>query len=66
MTLMCDALAVVSPEHLRLCISTLGQFGRQADTKFALTAAKSLFWGPSDATQTKRREVDHEVVYSVL
>jgi hypothetical protein len=27
---MCDALAALSPEHLRLCISTLGQFGRQA------------------------------------
>jgi hypothetical protein len=28
-TLMCDALAALSPEHLRLCISTLWQFGRQ-------------------------------------
>ena len=28
MTLMCDGLAALSPEHLRLCISTLAQFGR--------------------------------------
>ena len=66
MTLMCDALAALSPEHLRLCISTLGQFGRQADTNIALTAAESLFWGVSDAIQTKRREVDHEPAYSAL
>ena len=66
MTLMCDALAVLSPEHLRLCISTLGQFGRQADTNIALTAAESLFWGVSDAIQAKRREADHEPAYSAL
>ena len=66
MTLMCDALAALSPEHLRLCISTLGQFGRQADTNIALTAAESLFWGVSDAIQTKRREADHEPQYSAL
>ncbi|KAH8990427.1 hypothetical protein EDB86DRAFT_3244911 [Lactarius hatsudake] len=45
MMLMCDALAALSPEHLRLCITTLGQFGRQADTNIALTAAESLFGG---------------------
>ena len=66
MTLMCDGLAALSPEHLRLCISTLGQFGRQADTNIALTAAESLFWGVSDAIQTKRREADHEPAYSAL
>jgi hypothetical protein len=66
MTLMCDALAALSPEHLRLCISTLGQFGRQADTNIALTAAESLFWGVSDAIQAKRREADHEPAYSAL
>ena len=66
MTLMCDALTALSPEHLRLCISTLGEFGRQADTNIALTAAESLFWGVSDAIQTKRREVDHEPAYSAL
>ncbi|KAF8495991.1 hypothetical protein F5888DRAFT_1804548 [Russula emetica] len=54
MALMCDALAALSPEHLRICISTLGQF---ADTNMALTAAVSLFWGISDAIQTKRREL---------
>jgi hypothetical protein len=66
MTLMCDALAALSPDHLRLCISTLGQFGRQADTNIALTAAESLFWGVSDAIQAKRREADHEPAYSAL
>jgi hypothetical protein len=66
MTLMCDALAVLSPEHLRLCISTLGQFGRQADTNIALTAAESLFWGVSDAIQAKRREAAEEPAYSAL
>jgi hypothetical protein len=56
------------PEHLRLCISTLqaGQFGRQANTNSALTAAESLFWGISDAIQAKRHEADHEPPYSVL
>jgi hypothetical protein len=63
MTLMCDAL---SPEHLRLCISTLGQFERQADTNIALTAAESLFWGVSGAIQAMRREADHEPGYSAL
>ena len=29
--------------HLRLCISTLGQFGQQVDTTIALTAAENLF-----------------------
>jgi hypothetical protein len=66
MTLMCDALAALSPEHLRLCISTLGQFGRQADTNIALTAAESLFWGVSDAIQAKRREAEQEPAYSAL
>src|SRR5260221_8378315 len=66
MTLMCDVLSAPSPEHLRLCIRTLGQFGRQADTNIALTAAESLFWGVSDAIQAKRREADHEPAYSAL
>ncbi|KAH9955055.1 hypothetical protein BC827DRAFT_1262095 [Russula dissimulans] len=66
MTLMCDSLSVLSPDHLRLCITTLGQFGRQADTNIALTAAESLFWGVSDAIQAKRREADHEPAYSAL
>jgi hypothetical protein len=66
MTLMCDALAALSPEHLRLCISTLGQFGQQADTNIALTATESLFWGVSDAIQAKRREAAQEPAYSAL
>ena len=32
MMLLYDGLAAFSPEYLRLCISMLGQFGRQADT----------------------------------
>ena len=44
MMLMCNSLSALSPEHLRLCISMLGQFGQQADTNIALTAAESLFW----------------------
>ncbi|KAG1719544.1 uncharacterized protein EDB91DRAFT_1240566 [Suillus paluster] len=39
--LVCDSVSVLSPEDLRLCIKTLGQFGRQADTNIALTAAES-------------------------
>ena len=37
MALTCDALLVFSPEHRRLYISTLRQFGRQADANIALT-----------------------------
>jgi hypothetical protein len=47
---MCDALAALLPGHLRLCISTLWQFARQADTNIAPTAAESLLWGVSDET----------------
>jgi len=66
MTLMCDALAELSPKHLRLCISTLGQFGRQAGTNTALTASESLFWGVSDVIQVKWHKANHEGVNSVL
>ena len=66
MMLMCNGLAVLSPEHLRLCISTLGQFRWQADMNIALTAAESLFWGVSDVIRAKRRKADHEPVYSAL
>jgi len=63
---MCDGLAAHSPEHLSLSITTIGQFGRQADTNIALTAAQSHFWGVSDAMQAKRRKADHEPAYSAL
>lgn len=66
LTLVCDSLSSLSPEHLRLCISTLGQFGRQPDTNIALTAAESLLWGVSDSIQTKRKDVDTEPEYSAL
>ena len=38
---MHDFLAALSPEHLRLCISAFGPFGRQADTNISLTAAET-------------------------
>ncbi|KAF9033039.1 hypothetical protein BDZ89DRAFT_1036881 [Hymenopellis radicata] len=60
LTLVCDSVTALSPEHLRLCISTLGQFGRQADTNIALTAAASLLWSVSDAIQGKRKDVEEE------
>ncbi|RDX44494.1 hypothetical protein OH76DRAFT_1540422 [Lentinus brumalis] len=66
LTLVCDSLSSLSPDHLRLCISTLGQFGRQADTNIALTAAESLLWGVSDSIQAKRRDEDKEPEYSAL
>ncbi|KZT30047.1 hypothetical protein NEOLEDRAFT_1153423 [Neolentinus lepideus HHB14362 ss-1] len=66
LTLVCDSLSLLSPEHLRLCISTLGQFGRQADTNIALTAAESLLWGVSDSIQAKRKDAEQEPVYSSL
>jgi hypothetical protein len=42
LTLVCDSVSSLSPEDLRLCISALGQFGRQADTNIALIAAESF------------------------
>lgn len=66
LTLVCDSLSELSPEHLRLCITTLGQFGRQADTNIALTAAESLLWGVSDSIQAKRKDVAREPEYSAL
>ena len=66
LTLVCDSVSLLSPEHLRLCITTLGQFGRQSDTNIALTAAASLLWSVSDAIQAKRKDVDQEPEYSEL
>jgi len=66
MMLMCDALAELSPKHLRLCISMLGQFRRQADTNTALTASESLFWGVSDVIQVKWHEAEYEAVNNAL
>jgi len=66
LTLVCDSVSSLSPEHLRLCISTLGQFGRQADTNIALTAAESLLWSVSDFIQFKRKDTDQEPEYSTL
>lgn len=66
LTLVCDSVSSLSPEHLRLCISTLGQFGRQADTNIALTAAESLLWSVSDSIQAKRKDASQEPEYSSL
>lgn len=66
LTLVCDSLTSFSPEHLRLCIKTLGQFGKQADTNIALTAAASLLWGVSDSIQAKRKDTGKEPEYSAL
>lgn len=66
LTLVCDSVSSLSPQHLRLCISTLGQFGRQADTNIALTAAESLLWSVSDSIQAKRKDVAQEPEYSAL
>lgn len=64
--LVCDSVSSLSPEDLRLCISTLGQFGRQADTNIALTAAESLLWSVSDSIQSKRKDAAEEPEYSAL
>ena len=66
LTLVCDSLPDLSPDHLRLCISTLGRFGRQTDTNIALTAAGSLMWAVSDSIQAKRKVSEDEPVYSAL
>ena len=66
LTLVCDSLDSLSPDHLRLCITTLGQFGRQQDTNIALTAAESLLWGVSDSIQAKRKNAEKEPEYSEL
>ena len=66
LTLVCDSLTSFSPEHLCLCIKTLGQFGKQADTNIALTAAASLLWGVSDSIQSKRKDTEKEPEYSAL
>ena len=64
--LVCDSVSLLSPEDLRLCIKTLGQFGRQADTNIALTAAESLLWSVSDSIQAKRKDAEIEPEYSAL
>ncbi|KAF7340848.1 Protein MON2 [Mycena sanguinolenta] len=66
LTLVCDSVSSLSPAHLRLCISTLAQFGRQADTNIALTAAASLLWSVSDAIQSKRKDPEEEPEYNSL
>lgn len=66
LTLVCDSLSTLSPEHLRLCIGTIGRFGRQADTNISLTAAGSLLWGVSDSIQTRRKGSDQEEEYNIL
>jgi hypothetical protein len=64
--LVCDSMSTLSSAHLRMCISTLGQFGRHADTNIALTAAESLLWSISDTIQAKRKDTSRETEYSEL
>ncbi len=66
LTLVCESLESLRPEQLRLCIKTLGQFGRQQDTNIALTAAESLLWSVSDSIQAKRSDAEQEPIYSSL
>ena len=66
LTLVCDNLAALSPDQLKLCVTTLGLFGRQTDTNIALTAAESLLWAVSDSIQLKRKDAEQEPVYSAL
>ena len=66
LTLVCDNLAALSPDQLKLCITILGLFGRQTDTNIALTAAESLLWAVSDSIQLKRKDAEQEPVYSTL
>jgi hypothetical protein len=58
--LVCDSLSILSLDQLRLCISTIGKFGRQPDTNIALTAAESILWSVSDSIQAKRKESPEE------
>ncbi|KAG1875783.1 hypothetical protein F4604DRAFT_1903720 [Suillus subluteus] len=64
--LICDFVSVLSPEDLRLCITTLGQFGRQADTNIALATAESLFWSVLDSIQAKRKDAEIDPEFSAL
>jgi hypothetical protein len=66
LTLVCDTLQTLTTEQLKLCISTLGLFGRQADTNIALTAAESLLWSVSDSIQLRRKESSSESQYNEL
>lgn len=66
LTLVCESLLSLSPDQLKLCISTLGLFGRQTDTNIALTAAESLLWGVSDSIQLRRKDPVAESQYSDL
>ncbi|KIY67422.1 hypothetical protein CYLTODRAFT_422528 [Cylindrobasidium torrendii FP15055 ss-10] len=66
LTLVCDSITALSSDQIRLCIRTLGQFGKQSDTNIALTAAASLLWSVSDTIQGKRKDQQEEESYSDL
>ncbi|KAJ8092074.1 Endocytosis and vacuole integrity protein [Marasmius tenuissimus] len=67
LTLVCDSISLLSPAHLRICITTLGHFGRQtSNTNIALTAAASLLWSVSDAIQAKRKDEEKREEYSEI
>ncbi|KAH7100328.1 hypothetical protein BKA62DRAFT_706688 [Auriculariales sp. MPI-PUGE-AT-0066] len=66
LTLVCDFLPQLSPDNLRLCITTIAHYGRQTDTNIALTSAASLLWTVSDSIQSKRTDPAVEPQYSEL
>lgn len=64
LTLICDSyISHLSPPDLKLCIRTLGLFGKTPDTNIALTAAASLLWSVSDSIQTKRKTKEGEEAF---
>ncbi len=66
LALVCESLTAPSPDHLGLCIGTLGQFGKQSDMNIALTAAASLLGSVSDARQSKWKHAEKEPEYSAM
>ncbi|BGO96049.1 hypothetical protein NBRC10512_005991 [Rhodotorula toruloides] len=61
-----DFLDALDVAELRDCITTLSEFGKQAeDVNVALTAG-GLIWGVSDHVQAKRKQSDSEVAHGEL
>ncbi|BGP03886.1 Endocytosis and vacuole integrity protein [Rhodotorula toruloides] len=61
-----DFLDALDVAELRDCITTLSEFGKQAeDVNVALTAG-GLIWGVSDNVQAKRKEGDSEAAHGEL
>ncbi|BGP35773.1 Endocytosis and vacuole integrity protein [Rhodotorula toruloides] len=61
-----DFLDALEVAELRDCITTLSEFGKQAeDVNVALTAG-GLIWGVSDHVQAKRKQGDSEAAHGEL